>query len=68
MKRAAGRTEFLRVRLSRDARGLVADPLDNQASGAVTSFAWADAVARVPAEVAQLDAGVTVACTLLSEV
>ncbi|MFO0628842.1 MAG: gephyrin-like molybdotransferase Glp [Polyangiales bacterium] len=68
VKRAAGRTEFLRVRLTRDARGLVAEPLDNQASGAVTSFAWADAVARVPAEVAQLDAGATVACTLLSEV
>jgi molybdopterin biosynthesis enzyme len=46
----------------------VAEPLDNQASGAVTSFAWADAVARVPAEVAELNAGTVLPCTLLSEV
>lgn len=68
VRRAPGRTEFLRVRLSRDRHGLIADPLDNQASGAVTSFAWADAIARVPAEQASLEAGDLLPCTLLSEV
>lgn len=68
LKRAPGRTEFLRVRLAREGDGLVAHPLENQASGAVTSFAWADALARVPAEVAALDEGTVLRCTRLMEV
>ncbi|MEZ4390678.1 MAG: molybdopterin molybdotransferase MoeA [Polyangiales bacterium] len=68
VKRTPGRTEFLRVRLSRGPRGLLAEPLKNQSSGAVTSFAWADAVARVPAEVEALRAGAVLPCTRLGEV
>lgn len=68
LKRAPGRTEFLRVRLAREGDALVAHPLENQASGAVTSFAWADALARVPAEVASLEAGTMLRCTRLMEV
>jgi len=68
LKRAPGRTEFLRVRLAREGDALVASPLENQASGAVTSFAWADALARVPAEQGALEAGTTLRCTRLMEV
>ena len=68
LTRAPGRTEFLRVRLAREGDALVASPLENQASGAVTSFAWADALARVPAELGALEAGTTLRCTRLMEV
>jgi molybdopterin molybdotransferase len=67
VKRAPGRTEFLRVRLAQGRDGLLAEPLDNQSSGAVTSFAWADAIARVPAEAAMLEAGAALPCTRLGE-
>jgi len=52
-----GRLEFVRVALaSRDGR-LSVVPLQNQASGALTSLAWAAGLALVPGEVEQLEAG-----------
>ena len=51
MKRKPGRMEFVRARLLRGASGsTVAELLANQASGAVTAFAWADALVVVPAD------------------
>lgn len=43
-----GRLELVRATLARDARGLVATPLANQASGAPTSMAQADGLLLVP--------------------
>jgi molybdopterin molybdotransferase len=42
-----GRLEFVRVKVARDKDGLTASPLENQASGAATSMASADALACV---------------------
>jgi len=53
-----GRTEFVRVGLSRDETGETwATPLQNQASGANSSLASADALVRVPAGVAAIARG-----------
>ncbi len=54
-----GRLEFLRARLERDTPGAVT-ALDNQASGALTSLAWAEALVLFPAEAAELAAGTSV--------
>ncbi|HVY47781.1 MAG TPA: molybdopterin molybdenumtransferase MoeA, partial [Minicystis sp.] len=53
--RDAGRMEFLRARL--DAAGRRARVLPNQSSGAVTSFAEADALVVVPAERTRVEPG-----------
>lgn len=67
--RSPGRKEFVRVGLDWGAALLpLATPLGNQQSGAFTSFAWADALAEVDAEVAHLDAGAIVRCFRLQEV
>lgn len=68
LRRTPGRTEFLRATL--DDRDGVARliPLRNQASGAPTSFAWADALAVIPAEVGALAEGDPVGYLSLSEV
>ncbi|HEY6559749.1 MAG TPA: gephyrin-like molybdotransferase Glp [Polyangiaceae bacterium] len=58
-----GRHEFVRARL--DPEG--ATPLCNQASGALISMAWADALVHVPAEASQLDVGETVRVLSLRE-
>jgi molybdopterin molybdotransferase len=49
-----GRLEFLRARLE-PAGGVT--PLENQASGALTSLAWSDALVLFPSETAELPAG-----------
>ncbi|NUP05630.1 MAG: molybdopterin molybdotransferase MoeA [Polyangiaceae bacterium] len=49
LSRKPGRTEFARARLLRDDAGDYATLLPNQASGAVTSFAEADALAVIDA-------------------
>ena len=51
LRRKAGRTEFARARLTSTDKGLHATLLPNQASGAVTSFAQAEALVRIDAEV-----------------
>jgi len=65
---ATGRLEFLRATLASDGTGWIATPLGNQASGAVTSFAWADGLILVPADVATLEAGATVRVLRLGDV
>jgi len=52
-----GRLEFARSRLAMKDGTLTAVPLSNQASGAVTSMAWSDAFALVPADAGSLDEG-----------
>jgi molybdopterin molybdotransferase len=55
--RRAGREEFLRARLVQHEGERCAEILPNQASGAVTSFAEADALAVVPADRERVDDG-----------
>lgn len=50
LRRKPGRTEFARARLVRDDGAEIADLLPNQASGAVTSFALAEALVEIDAE------------------
>jgi molybdopterin molybdotransferase len=57
VRHAPGRASFLRATLTVEGGRLVASPLANQASGAVTTMAWADALAVVPAAAEQLRAG-----------
>jgi molybdopterin molybdotransferase len=59
-----GRLEFLRASVT---NGL-ATPFDNQASGAVTSMADANALVCIPEDAAGLDAGADVDVLLLSDV
>ena len=56
-KRRPGRTELMRARLGWREGQPYAALLDRQASGAVTSFARADALVEVPAEVEQVSTG-----------
>jgi molybdopterin molybdotransferase len=66
--RAPGRKEFVRVALDPTTRPLpTVTPLDNQQSGAFTSFAWADALAEIEAEVTRLDEGSPVRCLRLTD-
>lgn len=60
IERRPGRTEFLRSTLEVEQGELVVRPLGNQASGAVTSMAWGDALAVVPLEAEVLEAGAVV--------
>lgn len=55
-----GRLEFVRARLELRGERLVVVPHENQASGAFTSLAWADALALVPADVETLPEGALV--------
>lgn len=57
LKRAAGRMEFLRARIAMSGGSARAVLLANQASGAVTSFADADALVVVPAERERVEHG-----------
>lgn len=59
-----GRTAFLRATLDDDR----VTPLDNQASGAPTSMAWADCLMIVPAESEGIEAGQDVTVIPLSEI
>jgi molybdopterin molybdotransferase len=55
--RSPGRLEFMRAKLSIEGQKLVVETLPNQASGAVTSMAWADALAVIPSEATSLARG-----------
>src|SRR5262249_16703048 len=59
-RKKPGRLEFARVTLEDAPEGLLARPAENQASGALTSLAWADALAMIPLEAEALDAGTLV--------
>jgi molybdopterin molybdotransferase len=55
--RSPGRLEFMRARLATVDGELFVETLANQASGAVTSMAWADALAMIPPEATSLARG-----------
>jgi molybdopterin molybdotransferase len=67
IERVPGKREFLRARIERRGRDIVAHPVPNQASGAVTSIAHADALIVVPENVSQLAEGDDVDLYLLDE-
>ncbi len=64
-RRSPGRTEFVRARLGDDGR---AHLLPNQASGAVTSFADADALVVVPSEQGDVEDGARMKVLRISDV
>jgi molybdopterin molybdotransferase len=55
--RTSRRAEFLRARLEMGGEGARVVLHPNQASGALSSLAWCDALARIPEGVERLDAG-----------
>jgi molybdopterin molybdotransferase len=57
INRSPGRLEFMRAKLLTVDGQLVAETLPTQSSGAVTSMAWADALAVIPAEATSLARG-----------
>jgi molybdopterin molybdotransferase len=65
LKAKPGRTEFVRVVLSRDAGGYVATPTGTQSSGVLLSMARADGLMVVPADSTGIAAGEPVVVQLL---
>ncbi len=63
-----GRMDFVRSWLDESGDGARVRPLANQSSGAVTAFAWANALTLVPLESTGLPAGATVRCIRLGDV
>jgi molybdopterin molybdotransferase len=63
----AGRLEFARAKLEDGPSGLVIRPFENQASGALTSLAWSDALAMIPLEAETLEAGASVEVVRLAD-
>jgi molybdopterin molybdotransferase len=63
-----GRTEFVRATLDADSQGLWVTPLVNQASGATTTSAWADALAVVPLGSGDLETGALVQVLRVADV
>jgi molybdopterin molybdotransferase len=61
-----GRLELLRARVERGASSAVT-ALENQASGALTSLAWADALVLFPADSSELPAGASVSVLSFSD-
>jgi len=68
LRRAAGRMEFLRARIVTSGGAPRAVLLPNQASGAVTSFADADALVVVPPEKERVDSGDALEVIRIAEV
>ncbi|WP_437736534.1 molybdopterin molybdotransferase MoeA [Sorangium sp. So ce1335] len=68
LRRQTGRAEFLRARLEISDGELVARVSANQASGAVTSFAEADALVLVPADQDRIDEGDRLQAIRLAEI
>jgi molybdopterin molybdotransferase len=66
--REPGRQEFVRARLEVGEGDLAVRPLPNQSSGAVTSFAEADALAVLPAERGTIEEGSLVDVIRLADV
>jgi len=62
-----GRLELARATVSQDEHGLVVSTLTNQASGAATSMAQADAIAFIPSDATGISAGAEVDVVLLGE-
>lgn len=68
VRREPGREEFRRARLEQGEGGLVARMLTNQDSGAVTSFAEAEALVVIPADRADVAEGETLEVIRLADV
>ncbi len=68
VRREPGREEFRRARLEQSEGGLVARLFSNQDSGAVTSFAEAEALVVIPAERAGVEDGDTLEIIRLGDV
>ncbi len=68
LRRQPGRAEFLRARLEISSGELVARIAANQASGAVTSFAEAEALVLVPADQERIDEGDRLEAIRLAEI
>jgi molybdenum cofactor synthesis domain-containing protein len=69
MFQAKGRRTFIMVKLKRDVtKGLVAEPVETGASGAITTLAKADGFVEVPADQQFIDAGEEVDVGLLKVV
>ncbi|AUX41329.1 molybdenum cofactor biosynthesis protein MoaA [Sorangium cellulosum] len=68
LRRQTGRAEFLRARLEASNGELVARIAANQASGAVTSFAEAEALVVVPADRDHIDEGDRLEAIRLAEI
>lgn len=66
-RKKAGRLEFVRVVVEDGPDGPLARPLENQASGALTSLAWSDALAMIPLEAEAVEAGASVRVLRLQE-
>ena len=65
---AKGRRTFVMVRLKRDSsKGLVAEPVETGASGAITTLAKADGFVEVPADQQFIDSGEEVIVRFLKE-
>jgi molybdopterin molybdotransferase len=60
VRRSTRRTEFLRARVVAGDAGPVVALHPNQSSGALTSLAWSDALARLPDAVDRVEAGTLV--------
>ncbi len=65
MKFRPGRTEFIRVQLTHDAAGYIANSTGTQSSGALMSMARADGLLVVPSDSTGLAAGEQVTVQLL---
>jgi molybdopterin molybdotransferase len=65
--RRPGRLEFMRARTVVDQGERWIEPLVNQASGAVTSIAWSNALAVLPAEAGELARGTVIDVLQLSD-
>jgi molybdopterin molybdotransferase len=63
-----GRLEFQRGMLIEEGGRLAISTLENQASGAVTSMGWADALAMIPADVESFERGELVEVLRLADV
>jgi molybdopterin molybdotransferase len=68
IRRKGGRLEFVRAALEAKEAELWARPLANQASGAVTSMAWSDALIVVPGPTEFLEEGASVELLRLGDV
>ena len=63
---AKGRRTFVMVKLKRDkTNGLVAEPVESGASGAITTLAKADGYVEIPANQQFIDAGEEIVVSLL---
>jgi molybdopterin biosynthesis enzyme len=64
---AKGRRTFVMVKLREEAKGLVAEPVESGASGAITTLAKADGFVEIPENQQFIDVDEEVTVALLRE-